>query len=149
MCCASAGSSCGGLGGFGARAVRRLGLCRGYAEHERVISDRHAQEPVRRQKFRQESIFPPTGCSHDVGLQNADTCASLPSFPSTNACAPPTTPVTPHPSPTYTTSLDRPCARSRPTADAGAQGGMGSMMQDLAFAIPGVDEAMGFAEIMK
>jgi len=30
------------------------------------------------------------------------------------------------------------------------QGGMmGSMMQDLAFAIPGVDEAMGFAEIMK
>lgn len=26
---------------------------------------------------------------------------------------------------------------------------MGSMMQDLAFAIPGVDEAMGFAEIMK
>ncbi|ORX33546.1 anion-transporting ATPase-like domain-containing protein [Kockovaella imperatae] len=28
-------------------------------------------------------------------------------------------------------------------------GGMGSMMQDLAFAIPGVDEAMGFAEIMK
>lgn len=31
-----------------------------------------------------------------------------------------------------------------------AQGGaMGSMMQDMAFAIPGVDEAMGFAEIMK
>ncbi|KAK1926279.1 anion-transporting ATPase-like domain-containing protein [Papiliotrema laurentii] len=28
-------------------------------------------------------------------------------------------------------------------------GGMGGMMQDLAFAIPGVDEAMGFAEIMK
>jgi len=28
-------------------------------------------------------------------------------------------------------------------------GQMGSMMQDLAFAIPGVDEAMGFAEIMK
>jgi arsenite-transporting ATPase len=26
---------------------------------------------------------------------------------------------------------------------------MGSVMQDLAFAIPGVDEAMGFAEIMK
>ena len=26
---------------------------------------------------------------------------------------------------------------------------MGSMMQDLAFAIPGVDEAMDFAEIMK
>ena len=37
-------------------------------------------------------------------------------------------------------------------ADTGAadqSGGMGGMMQDLAFAIPGVDEAMGFAEIMK
>jgi arsenite-transporting ATPase len=33
-------------------------------------------------------------------------------------------------------------------ADASG-GGMGGMMQDLAFAIPGVDEAMGFAEIMK
>lgn len=33
------------------------------------------------------------------------------------------------------------------TADQ--SGGMGGMMQDLAFAIPGVDEAMGFAEIMK
>lgn len=28
-------------------------------------------------------------------------------------------------------------------------GAMSGMMQDLAFAIPGVDEAMGFAEIMK
>ncbi|KAG8801356.1 Golgi to ER traffic- protein [Serendipita sp. 398] len=28
-------------------------------------------------------------------------------------------------------------------------GMMGSMVQDLAFTIPGVDEAMGFAEIMK
>lgn len=27
--------------------------------------------------------------------------------------------------------------------------GISSMMQDLAFAIPGVDEAMGFAEVMK
>jgi arsenite/tail-anchored protein-transporting ATPase len=26
---------------------------------------------------------------------------------------------------------------------------MGSMVNDLAFSIPGVDEAMGFAEIMK
>ena len=33
---------------------------------------------------------------------------------------------------------------------AADQGGMmGGMMQDLAFAIPGVDEAMSFAEIMK
>ncbi|KAG8999872.1 Golgi to ER traffic- protein [Tulasnella sp. JGI-2019a] len=31
----------------------------------------------------------------------------------------------------------------------GGGGAMGGMMQDLAFAIPGVDEAMGFAEIMK
>ena len=30
-----------------------------------------------------------------------------------------------------------------------SNGMMGSMMQDLAFAIPGVDEAMSFAEIMK
>ncbi|OZJ06087.1 ATPase GET3 [Bifiguratus adelaidae] len=29
------------------------------------------------------------------------------------------------------------------------QSGMGGMFQDLAFAIPGVDEAMGFAEVMK
>lgn len=35
----------------------------------------------------------------------------------------------------------------RPAADS--NGMMGSMMQDLAFAIPGVDEAMSFAEIMK
>ncbi|KAL7414371.1 anion-transporting ATPase-like domain-containing protein [Mrakia frigida] len=33
-------------------------------------------------------------------------------------------------------------------SDAGG-GAMQSMMQDLAFAIPGVDEAMGFAEVMK
>lgn len=32
---------------------------------------------------------------------------------------------------------------------ADQSGMMGSMMQDLAFAIPGVDEAMSFAEIMK
>ena len=34
-------------------------------------------------------------------------------------------------------------------APADSNGMMGSMMQDLAFAIPGVDEAMSFAEIMK
>ena len=38
-------------------------------------------------------------------------------------------------------------ATDRGVADQ--NGVMGSMMQDLAFAIPGVDEAMGFAEIMK
>lgn len=34
-------------------------------------------------------------------------------------------------------------------SSADQNGMMGSMMQDLAFAIPGVDEAMSFAEIMK
>ncbi|KAI9671899.1 MAG: Golgi to ER traffic- protein [Caeruleum heppii] len=32
---------------------------------------------------------------------------------------------------------------------AGMLGGMGGMMQDLAFSIPGVDEAMSFAEVLK
>lgn len=36
-----------------------------------------------------------------------------------------------------------------PPSSADSNGMMGSMMQDLAFAIPGVDEAMSFAEIMK
>lgn len=36
-----------------------------------------------------------------------------------------------------------------PPSTADSNGMMGSMMQDLAFAIPGVDEAMSFAEIMK
>lgn len=34
-------------------------------------------------------------------------------------------------------------------SDQAGTGAMGAMMQDLAFAIPGVDEAMGFAEVMK
>ena len=40
------------------------------------------------------------------------------------------------------------CSLVRPLS-ADQNGMMGSMMQDLAFAIPGVDEAMSFAEIMK
>ena len=40
------------------------------------------------------------------------------------------------------------CSLVRPSS-ADQNGMMGSMMQDLAFAIPGVDEAMSFAEIMK
>lgn len=35
------------------------------------------------------------------------------------------------------------------SADQGNANAMGSMVQDLAYAIPGVDEAMGFAEVMK
>ena len=45
-------------------------------------------------------------------------------------------------------SLDTVTDKS-PVTLADQNGMMGSMMQDLAFAIPGVDEAMGFAEIMK
>jgi anion-transporting ArsA/GET3 family ATPase len=40
------------------------------------------------------------------------------------------------------------CLASRLTRHA-ADTGMQSMMQDLAFAIPGVDEALAFAELMK
>ena len=46
-----------------------------------------------------------------------------------------------------TWSVENPIPIEFTTADS--NGMMGSMMQDLAFAIPGVDEAMSFAEIMK
>ena len=42
-----------------------------------------------------------------------------------------------------------PLLTRNPLRTADSNGMMGSMMQDLAFAIPGVDEAMSFAEIMK
>ena len=42
-----------------------------------------------------------------------------------------------------------PLLTRNPPCTADSNGMMGSMMQDLAFAIPGVDEAMSFAEIMK
>ena len=51
-------------------------------------------------------------------------------------------------SPNYTWTL-RGRGEERADGIADQSGGMGGMMQDLAFAIPGVDEAMGFAEIMK
>jgi len=54
--------------------------------------------------------------------------------------------TTPDPDPEPHFSLLFPLA----TQIADDQGsGISSMMQDLAFAIPGVDEAMGFAEVMK
>ena len=34
-------------------------------------------------------------------------------------------------------------------ADSGGLGGLQSMMQDLTKAVPGIDEAMSFAELMK
>lgn len=50
--------------------------------------------------------------------------------------------------PSHSSSLPQTLCSTLTAADANG-GGMGGMMQDLAFAIPGVDEAMGFAEIMK
>jgi len=43
------------------------------------------------------------------------------------------------------TKTVRPSIDRQTTADAGTA----NMMQDLAFAIPGVDEALAFAELMK
>ncbi len=48
----------------------------------------------------------------------------------------------------YAMEID-PSSSIQEMVDSGGDGPMGGMMQDLAFAIPGVDEAMGFAEIMK
>ncbi|KLT40645.1 anion-transporting ATPase [Cutaneotrichosporon oleaginosum] len=49
----------------------------------------------------------------------------------------------------YAMEIDPNSSLQEMVESADQSGGMGSMMQDVAFAIPGVDEAMGFAEIMK
>ncbi|BEJ14572.1 hypothetical protein CspHIS471_0403390 [Cutaneotrichosporon sp. HIS471] len=49
----------------------------------------------------------------------------------------------------YAMEIDPNSSLQEMIESADQSGGMGGMMQDLAFAIPGVDEAMGFAEIMK
>ncbi|EIW67899.1 ATPase GET3 [Tremella mesenterica] len=49
----------------------------------------------------------------------------------------------------YAMEIDPNASLQEMIESSDSSGGMGGMMQDLAFAIPGVDEAMGFAEIMK
>ncbi|BGP57186.1 hypothetical protein JCM8202_005376 [Rhodotorula sphaerocarpa] len=48
----------------------------------------------------------------------------------------------------YAMEID-PSASMQDMVESGDDSGMNGMMQDLAFAIPGIDEAMGFAEVMK
>jgi len=49
----------------------------------------------------------------------------------------------------YAMEIDPTSSLQEMVEQSDQNGVMGSVMQDLAFAIPGVDEAMGFAEIMK
>ncbi|KAF8577852.1 arsenical pump-driving ATPase [Ramaria rubella] len=49
----------------------------------------------------------------------------------------------------YAMEIDPSSSLQEMVEQSDSNGMMGGMMQDLAFAIPGVDEAMGFAEIMK
>lgn len=49
----------------------------------------------------------------------------------------------------YAMEIDPNCSMQEMMTTAQEQGGLQSQFQDMAFAIPGVDEAMSFAEVMK